>query len=169
MADWGRQTLEQFRALGERLQAGPLQQMDGLGPQSHVTWRRAQECDFCIGWEQDLSAGQIQRIHEESSRIMGLLNFFAKPTTLLLPLPRGSFTVDREGACWPRRCRRRSRSDCGRHRHAKCSARFNPRRRRSITLREIIVRYANLKVTARELRGGAIIFLVPQTLSGQPG
>ena len=32
-----------------------------------------------------------------------------------------------------------------------------------IVLREFIVRYANLKLTARELRGGAIIFLFPQT------
>ncbi len=60
VANWGRETLEQFRSLGERLQAGPLQQVDGLGPQSNVALARHEEVDFCLGWDHELSAGQIQ-------------------------------------------------------------------------------------------------------------
>jgi CheY-like chemotaxis protein len=60
VADWSRQTMEQLRTLGERLQAGPLLQMEGLGPQSHVALARHNEVDFCLGWNQSLSAGQIQ-------------------------------------------------------------------------------------------------------------
>jgi hypothetical protein len=60
VADWSRQTMEQLRGLGERLQAGPLLQMEGLGPQSNVALGRHNEVDFCVGWNQSLSAGQIQ-------------------------------------------------------------------------------------------------------------
>jgi CheY-like chemotaxis protein len=60
VADWSRDTLEQFRALGERLQAGPLQQLEGLGPQGHVALAHHHDTDFCVGWNQDLTSGQIQ-------------------------------------------------------------------------------------------------------------
>jgi CheY-like chemotaxis protein len=60
VADWSRQTLGLFRSLGERLQAGPLQQVEGLGSQSHVALAAREHADFCVGWEHDLSAGQIQ-------------------------------------------------------------------------------------------------------------
>jgi CheY-like chemotaxis protein len=60
VAAWGRQTLEQFRALGERLQAGPLQEVEGLGPQSNVALAPHANVDFCVGWQQDLSSSQIQ-------------------------------------------------------------------------------------------------------------
>jgi hypothetical protein len=60
VAAWGRQTLEQFRALGERLQAGPLQEVEGLGPQSNVALAPHAELDFCVGWQPDLSAVQMQ-------------------------------------------------------------------------------------------------------------
>jgi CheY-like chemotaxis protein len=60
MAEWSRQTLAQFRGLGDRLQAGPMQQIEGLGPHSNVALTARDNVDFCIGWEHDLSAGQIQ-------------------------------------------------------------------------------------------------------------
>jgi CheY-like chemotaxis protein len=69
MAAWGRQTLEQFRALGERLQAGPLQEVEGLGPQSNVALAPYADRDFCVGWQQDLSSGQIQ---ESMKKVLAL-------------------------------------------------------------------------------------------------
>ena len=69
VADWGRQTLERFRALGERLQAGPLQEVDGMGPQSHVALAPQETADFCVGWEHDLSSGQIQ---ESMKKVLAL-------------------------------------------------------------------------------------------------
>jgi hypothetical protein len=59
MADWSRQNLERFRGLGDRLHAGPLEQMIGLGPQRHVALGSQGETDFCIGWKHSMSASQI--------------------------------------------------------------------------------------------------------------
>ena len=59
-AQWGRNMLAQFRALGERLQAGPLQAMECLGPRRNVAMAPDQKGDFCVGWAPDQSAGQMQ-------------------------------------------------------------------------------------------------------------
>jgi CheY-like chemotaxis protein len=59
MADWGRQTLEQFRSLGDRLRAGPLHELDGFGTQRHVTLAPYENRDFCVGWQHSLTADQI--------------------------------------------------------------------------------------------------------------
>jgi CheY-like chemotaxis protein len=59
-ANWGRHLLAQFRGLGERLQAGPLMTMEGLGPRRNIALAPAQKGDFCVGWEHDMSIGQMQ-------------------------------------------------------------------------------------------------------------
>jgi len=59
VAEWGRHTLEQFRSLGDRLRAGPLHEMDGLGPQRHVSLAPYENRDFCVGWQHSLSGDQI--------------------------------------------------------------------------------------------------------------
>jgi CheY-like chemotaxis protein len=60
VAEYSRKMLAQFRALGERLQAGPLQHLDGLGPQGHIGLAPKQDLDFCVGWEHDLSATEVR-------------------------------------------------------------------------------------------------------------
>ncbi|HWF20394.1 MAG TPA: response regulator [Verrucomicrobiae bacterium] len=60
VVDWSRKTLEQFRALGERLQAGPLQHFDGLGPQGHVGLASIRDLDICVGWEPALSTTELR-------------------------------------------------------------------------------------------------------------
>ncbi|MDB6065856.1 MAG: response regulator receiver protein, partial [Pedosphaera sp.] len=60
VADWGRQTVERLRALGERLKAGPLQQMEGLGTNRNVTLAPRDNEHLWVGWDHNLSAGQIQ-------------------------------------------------------------------------------------------------------------
>jgi hypothetical protein len=96
---------------------------------------------------------------------MGFLSIFAKPTTPLLPLPRGSFTVDRDGrviaSTLPQMYPVAFAEGIGRE----VVAAFQAAQAAQTPFYEIIVRYTNLKLTARELRGGAIIFLAPQTLS----
>jgi hypothetical protein len=57
---WARQTQERFRALGEKLHAGPLEQIEGLGPQRHVTLAVAKESILCIGWNANLEADDIR-------------------------------------------------------------------------------------------------------------
>jgi CheY-like chemotaxis protein len=60
MADWSRKTLENLQTLGDRLQAGMLQECECMGPQQNVALARQQTLDFCIGWQRDLSASEIR-------------------------------------------------------------------------------------------------------------
>ena len=62
MANWARQGLERFRALGERLHAGPLQQIEALGPQRHVALAVQADTEFCVGWKHSMSAGQVREM-----------------------------------------------------------------------------------------------------------
>jgi hypothetical protein len=98
---------------------------------------------------------------------MGLLNLFAKSATPLLPLPKGSFTVDRDGrliaSTLPQMYPASFAEGIGRE----IVTAFQSAQAIQNPLYEITVRFANLKLTARELRGGAIVFLVPQTLSSK--
>jgi len=100
---------------------------------------------------------------------MGLLNLFAKQSSLLMPLPRGSFTVDKEGRVLASTLPQSFPVEFAEDIALQVLDTFRSAQAAQISMRELIVRYANLKLTARELRGGAIIFLVPQTLSGQHG
>lgn len=60
LAAWTRQSLENFRALGDRLQAGPLEQITGLGPQRHVALAQHGDSELCVGWRQSLSAEAVR-------------------------------------------------------------------------------------------------------------
>ena len=99
---------------------------------------------------------------------MGLLNVFAQPAPALLRLPAGSFTVDRDGALiastLPQWFPERLAVQIGQH----ALAAFRSAFRAQLPLAELIIQYAALTVTARELRGGAIIFLTPQTPNSKP-
>jgi CheY-like chemotaxis protein len=60
LADWARQGVERFRTLGERLQAGPLEQIEGLGPHRHVVLAPANEDALCVGWRASLAPEEIR-------------------------------------------------------------------------------------------------------------
>src|SRR5437588_375922 len=60
MAAWTRASMERFRALGERLRAGLLEQIEGLGPQRNVVLARQGETEFCVGWKHSMSLGEIR-------------------------------------------------------------------------------------------------------------
>jgi hypothetical protein len=98
---------------------------------------------------------------------MGILNFFSRQSTLQL-LPRGSFTVDRDGRVLASTLPQSFPDDLAKEIAVDVLKAFQNAQAAKIIVREFVVRYANLKVTARELRGGAIIFLVPQTFSASP-
>jgi CheY-like chemotaxis protein len=57
---WARHTLERFRSIGERLQAGSLEQIEGLGPQRHVGLAQPQDSALCIGWRAVLTAKEVR-------------------------------------------------------------------------------------------------------------
>lgn len=69
MAKWARQSLERFRELGDRLHAGPLEQIQGLGPQRHVTLARQGNTEFCVGWIHSLTQ---ERIREMMKKVLAL-------------------------------------------------------------------------------------------------
>jgi hypothetical protein len=80
-------------------------------------------------------------------------------------LPAGSFTVDPEGrvvSCTlPQSFPAARVAEIGRQ----VLAFFHGARDAHVGVRELVVHYPSLKLSAREMRGGAIIFLAPQTLS----
>ena len=97
---------------------------------------------------------------------MGLLSFLSKPkVSRLVHLPAGSFTIDREGkimtSTLPISFPRARMQDIGQH----VIAAFQAAKQAQMPLTEMIIYYAALKILARELRGGAMIFLMPQTLN----
>jgi len=93
---------------------------------------------------------------------MGFLSRFAKPVPTLLRLPSGGFTVDREGAVLvgtlPSSFPAALVNDIARQ----VLAVFRDAAAAQLPLSEMVVNYASLKIAARELRGGAIIFLSPR-------
>ena len=69
MAAWSRQSFERFRALGEQLQAGPLERIEGLGPQRHVALACQGDTAFCVGWRHSMTR---QQVGEMMKRVLAL-------------------------------------------------------------------------------------------------
>jgi len=69
LAGWSRQSLERFRALGEHLQAGPLEQIEGLGPQRHVVLAPQGDTQFCVGWRHSLA---LEEIRDRMRKVLAL-------------------------------------------------------------------------------------------------
>ena len=62
MTAWAQQSLERFRGLGDILQAGPLEQIEALGPQRHVVLTRYSDADICVGWRPSMTVEQIRKM-----------------------------------------------------------------------------------------------------------
>jgi hypothetical protein len=93
---------------------------------------------------------------------MGLLSIFSRNGSReLTRLPSGSFTLDRKGniltSTLPRTFPVTRMQKIGRE----VLATFRAAQEAEMSVSELIVDYATLKLTARELKGGAIIFLSP--------
>lgn len=94
---------------------------------------------------------------------MGFLKKLFRRPAAVQELPSGSLTVDRNGntitstisSTYPASLLREIARDVLRI--------FQEARDAQMPLAEISIHFASLRVTARELRGGAIIFLFPQT------
>jgi len=101
---------------------------------------------------------------------MGLLNLFTKSAPTLLRLPSGSFTVDREGrvlmGTLPSSFPVELVSDIAQQ----VLTAFRDAAAAQLPLAELVINYPSLKISARELRGGAIVFLStksPEVLARQ--
>jgi CheY-like chemotaxis protein len=60
ISQWVRQTMQRFRALGDGLQAGQLNQLEGLGPQCHVAVVSKADTDLCVGFHRSLSQDLVR-------------------------------------------------------------------------------------------------------------
>lgn len=95
---------------------------------------------------------------------MGFLNLFSKSASSnrLRPLPSGSFTLDRDGevmtSTLPQSFPIAQLKEIGQL----VLASFRSAQKAQMPFSEIIISYAALKLLARELRGGAIVFIMPQ-------
>jgi len=96
---------------------------------------------------------------------MGFLKFFAKPPPTLLRLPSGSFTMDREGAVVMSTLPSSFPVSVVKDIARQVRTAFGEAAAAQLPLAELVLHYPSLKITARELRGGAIIYLHPKTLS----
>ena len=96
---------------------------------------------------------------------MGLLNLFAKSRATVQRLPTGSITVDRNGDIVTTTVP----SDCPgallKNITQEVLGLFKEAREKELPLAELRMHFASLQITAREMRGGAIIFLSPKTTS----
>ena len=100
---------------------------------------------------------------------MGLLDLFSRSSRkALVHLPSGSFTLDREGrvmtSTLPQSFPAHFILEIG-NQVLTC---FRGAEKAHLQLSEIVLQYAALKILARELRGGAIVFLMPQMNSQSP-
>lgn len=81
----------------------------------------------------------------------------------LADLPSGSFTLDRNGkvivSTLPQTFPEAQMRDIG----DRVLAFFKGAQQAQLPIQEINVYYPSLRVTARSLRGGALVFLLPQT------
>jgi hypothetical protein len=96
---------------------------------------------------------------------MGILSFFSKTQPLsaeMTRLPTGSFTVDSQGriiiSTLPQTFSRGLAKDIGRL----ILDTFHSAQETQLPLTELSIQYSALKITARSLRGGAIIFFTPR-------
>ena len=59
VAIWTRQTQKRLRELGEKLQAGDLKQVEGLGLQRHIGIASRGDTELCVGFKRSLTADEL--------------------------------------------------------------------------------------------------------------
>ena len=93
---------------------------------------------------------------------MGFLNLFRKPEDRpLTRLPSGSFTIDRDGRVVASTLPQSFPAAHVAQISHQVRAAFRSAHQADIGISELIVEFAALRLSARELKGGAIIFLSP--------
>ena len=100
---------------------------------------------------------------------MGLLSLLPKRTAVnLVRLPNGSFTVDMNGKILVSTLPHTFPEDWAQQIGRVVLASFKAAQEAQVPLRELVADFSALKLTARALRGGAIIFLCPQAVGRNP-
>jgi hypothetical protein len=94
---------------------------------------------------------------------MGFLKKIFRRAATVQELPSGSLTVDRNGNTITSTISSAYPSSLLKEIARDVLKLFHEARDAQMPLAEVSLHFASLRVTARELRGGAIIFLFPQT------
>lgn len=94
---------------------------------------------------------------------MGFLNFKSHSTVFLMRLPSGCFTADRSGKIVASTLPQSFSPQLMQEITTAVLATFRDAQAAQMPLAEIAIRFAAIKITAREMHGGAIIFLAPHT------
>jgi hypothetical protein len=92
---------------------------------------------------------------------MGLLNLFSKPRPVLRRLPSGSLTIDRAGTIVASTVASSYPEDMLHEIAKEVLFLFREARTAQLPLTEFKISFATFQITAREARGGALIFLTP--------
>jgi len=92
---------------------------------------------------------------------MGLLNLFTKARPALQRLPNGSMTVDRDGHILTKTVASSYPDEILEEIADEVLRLFQEARKAQLPLTEFRIHFASLHITAREARGGALIFLSP--------
>jgi hypothetical protein len=101
---------------------------------------------------------------------MGFLSsLFKSQSSGLVHLPAGSFTLDRDGHIMTSTLPQSFPADHLKAIGSQVLASFRAAKKAQMPLCEIIIQYSALKLLARELRGGAIVFLTPQSHNARAG
>ena len=99
---------------------------------------------------------------------MGILNFLGKSSTVTLRrLPAGSFTIDRTGRILASTLPQSFPTSVIQEVGERVLSTFRLAEAAQLPLSEMVAEYTALKLTARELRGGAIVFLSPRGLTAK--
>jgi hypothetical protein len=96
---------------------------------------------------------------------MGLLNFFSKSGAAVQKLPAGTFSVDRDGNIVTKTVASSYPTELLEEIAREVMILFREARTAQMPMVEFNLHFASLLITARELRGGAIVFLSPKTTS----
>ncbi|HWV99045.1 MAG TPA: hypothetical protein VNZ64_05060 [Candidatus Acidoferrum sp.] len=95
---------------------------------------------------------------------MGILKLFAKASPDVQRLPHGSVTLDRDAniiaTTIPSAFGPEMLQEIGTH----ILGLFREARKAQMPLTELNLHFASLQITAREMRGGAVVFLKPKDL-----
>jgi hypothetical protein len=95
---------------------------------------------------------------------MDLMKLFARPAPPLARLPNGCFTLDRTGRVLVGTVPSSFPADTVRQIGRQVLDTFREAQAAQLPLAELVVHYGSLKIVARELRGGAIVFLSTKSL-----
>jgi hypothetical protein len=59
IATWTRNSLARFRPFADRLQAGPLEQIEAAYHDRRVTLAEHGDAEFCVGWRRTITADNL--------------------------------------------------------------------------------------------------------------